>query len=138
MSKFWSLVLTWGFICFILISCSKPGKGGDTDIDIRVLDENAVPVVDVPVYIQYGTQTADGNPEKNHDDVITTNYKGQAVFENMRKGEYFFFARAILDTTYKDTSNQIQTIVWGEGNTNVRIATRDQEKTAIINLEPTN
>ena len=128
--------LLYVFIVVALFACVKPGPGGKTDLDIRVLDENAVPMVGVPVYVQYGTSSGNGNPTKNYDDVITTNYRGQSVFEGMKKGEYFFYAEAIIDSTVTDTVNQIKVAVWGIGNTSVKIATRDLERASIINLEP--
>ena len=127
-------ILTVIFILAIIFSgCKKAGEGGSTTIDVRVLDTNAVPVYHAKVYVQYNTLERSGNPEIKFDDSLSTNFKGQAVFTQLRRGDYFFYA-VYTDTVRLDSLSPVTEVKFtgGEG---IHIRNNSLERAVVINLE---
>lgn len=77
------------------------------------------------VQVRYG---ATGFPGSNvqYSDSILSDYSGQATFEKLRKGNYYFYVTAIDSST--------QTFEFIEGGAQVDVDNRDGERHVVIDL----
>jgi len=86
-------------ICIILIgliSCPKPGTGGKAILSIHVFEgvcdgSNRTVVPEATVYIKYGGLVVDIDLG-SYDDSQVADFGGKAVFESLRRGDYYLYA----------------------------------------------
>ena len=98
-----TLLLIATCFCFIFLSCSKqPGLGGKASVNIHVIksiDQNSsLSLTNTTVHVNYGGTSflgvnAIGNDTKN------TNESGVVVFENLKRGNYYFFVNTLVNDT---------------------------------------
>ncbi len=83
------------FILLLLvpfISCEKAGTGGKAQINITVQNNGSL-VPFALVKVRYGANAFPGS-NANYNNEIEADHTGLAVFENLRKGDYYFYATA--------------------------------------------
>jgi hypothetical protein len=76
----------------LVISCKKdPGPGGDTTIAALVKHhDRAIP--GATVYVKYGAKEFPGDSPSNYDASEVADVEGHTHFEDLKRGDYFFYA----------------------------------------------
>jgi hypothetical protein len=90
-------------ICCCFISCSKsPGIGGKAKINVHVIksidNDNALNLPNTAVMVLYNGKSFPGI-NAHGDDSTQTNDDGLAIFEDLKRGDYYFF----VNTTISDS-----------------------------------
>lgn len=91
------------FICTALVSsCSKykAGTGGNAKITVKVINSN-VNVPDVDVQVMYKATSFPGTGATYSNTVLADN-TGDAIFDNLNRGNYYFYCTAVVDDTIKE------------------------------------
>ena len=87
-------------ILFTITSCSKqPGPGGKANINVHVINGNTN-VPESSVYVNYGGNSFHGESSTG-DASIIADQKGLAVFEDLKRGDYYFFVNHVIDDTIR-------------------------------------
>ncbi len=73
-----------------VLSCKKPGTGGNARLNVRVFTKNYA-VIGQKVYIKYGAKTSPGKEASNYDANALTDSTGKVIFNGLTKGDYFFY-----------------------------------------------
>ena len=88
------------FFLFVFISCSKqPGPGGKANVNIHVINGNTN-VPETTVYVDYGGNSFPGETATG-DASINADQKGLAVFEDLKRGDYYFFVNHLINDTIR-------------------------------------
>lgn len=90
--------------CFMtsITSCSKDnaGPGGQSQINVKVLNGNSN-VPDAEVKVLYNARTYPGS-SASYSASSTADHKGNAVFKDLRRGDYYFYSAVeTVDTIYE-------------------------------------
>ncbi len=83
----------------------------------------------------YNTLERSGNPEIKFDDSLSTNFKGQALFNGLRKGDYYFYAVYSIDSVKTDSLSLPSTLKL-TGGKGIHIRNNSLERALVINLSP--
>ena len=111
-------------LCLLFLSCSKTaGIGGKAKINVHVIKSidngNALNLPQTQVSVLYSGQLFPGATSQG-DDTMQTNDDGLAIFENLKRGDYYFF----VNTTINDTlvsGGHFTTIESRKGETHIVI-----------------
>jgi rhodanese-related sulfurtransferase len=98
-----TLLILFIFICTALVSsCSKykAGTGGKAKITVKVINGN-MNVADVDVQVMYKATTFPGTSASYSSTVIADN-TGDAIFDNLKRGNYYFYCAVGIDSTLKE------------------------------------
>ena len=91
------------FICTVLVSsCSKykAGTGGKAQITVKVINGNVnIPGADVQV--MYKASSFPGT-SANYNNTVTADNTGDAIFDNLKRGNYYFYCTFIADSSVKE------------------------------------
>lgn len=114
----WLIILLIGFFA----SCQKgAGPGGKATIHVRLINGiNNVGNIDVKV--KYGASSFPGT-NVTYDNTVMADYSGHADFEDLRRGDYYFYA------SYTDTSGSLI-----EGGAHVLINNKPYETHTVIDF----
>lgn len=82
--------ILWCMI-FTIISCIKAGEGGQSSITATVKHQNNV-IPFAQVYIKYDVNEFPGYDVAVYEDNDLANSSGVAVFDMLRKGDYYLYA----------------------------------------------
>ena len=97
-----SLILSL-FICTVLVSsCSKykAGTGGKAQITVKVINGNVnIPGADVQVMYK---ATSFPGTSANYSNTVTADNTGDAIFNNLKRGNYYFYCSFVADSTVKE------------------------------------
>jgi len=101
--------------------CVKPGKGGKATVAVHIFEgpmppeecrENAnlpqcskIVIPEAVVYIKYGGTVKD-QEITNYDDLLVADFGGKVVFENLKRGDYYFYGLSPLGD--KDGGSHIE------------------------------
>lgn len=94
------LSITAILICAFFISCSKtPGIGGKAKINVHVIksinNENALNLPNTTVMVLYNGTSFPGINALG-DDSKQTNDDGLAIFDDLKRGNYYFFVNTSI------------------------------------------
>ena len=94
--KLITLTLTFLSLSLFISSCSKnnAGKGGNAQITVKVIDGNAN-VAGAEVKVMYNARTYPG-ATASYSETVTADNTGDAVFGNLRRGDYYFYSADTL------------------------------------------
>ena len=91
------------FMCTALVSsCSKykAGTGGKAKITVKVINGN-VNIPDIDVQVMYKATAFPGTSATYSNTVIADN-TGDAIFDNLKRGNYYFYCSFIADSSLKE------------------------------------
>ena len=91
------------FICTALVSsCSKykAGTGGKAQITVKVINGN-VNIPDIDVHVMYNA-TAFPGTTANYGNTVIADNTGDAIFDNLKRGNYYFYCSFIADSSLKE------------------------------------
>ena len=91
------------FICTSLVSsCSKykAGAGGKAQITVKVINGNAN-VPDIDVHVMYNA-TAFPGTSANYGNTVIADNTGDAIFDKLKRGNYYFYCNFLIDSTLKE------------------------------------
>ena len=98
-----TLLLLSLFICTVLVSsCSKykAGTGGKAQITVKVINGNVnIPGADVQVMYK---ATSFPGTSANYSNTVTADNTGDAIFNNLKRGNYYFYCSFVADSTVKE------------------------------------
>jgi hypothetical protein len=79
----------------LVISCNKPGTGGDVSLAVWVKHHNEL-IPGAIVYIKYGAREFPGTDVSKYDDKAVCGTEGHGLghthFKNLRKGRYYLYS----------------------------------------------
>jgi|TARA_B110000438_G_scaffold297475_1_gene343914 hypothetical protein len=116
--------------CIFFISCTKtPGLGGKAKINIHVIKSldngNALNLANTAVMVLYNGKSFPGINAQG-DDIKQTNEDGLAIFDNLKKGDYYFFVNTIIsDSSY--SGGHFTTIESRKGEVHIVIDLGEQD-----------
>ncbi len=91
------------FICTAFVSsCSKykAGTGGKAQITVKVINGNVnIPGADVQVMYK---ATSFPGTNANYNNTVTADNTGDAIFDNLKRGNYYFYSTLFIDSTVKE------------------------------------
>ena len=83
---------------FTLFACSKqPGPGGKANVNVHVINGNTN-VPESTVFVNYGGTSFPGENATGNANIIA-DQKGLAVFEDLKRGDYYFFVNHMINDT---------------------------------------
>lgn len=83
--------LLFVFLCLLFFFCKKEGTTGSTAIATLVKHhEKSIPFA--TVYIKYNAKEFPGEDLSKYNDSKVTDKQGHVHFENLQKGDYYFYA----------------------------------------------
>jgi hypothetical protein len=91
------------FICTVLVSnCSKykAGTGGKAQITVKVINGN-VNIPDADVQVMYKATAFPGS-SANYSNTVAADNTGDAIFDNLKRGNYYFYCTLFIDSTVKE------------------------------------
>ena len=91
------------FIFTVLVSsCRKynSGTGGKAQITVKVINGN-VNIPDIDVQVMYKANAFPGTSATYSNTVIADN-TGNAIFDNLKRGNYYFYCSFVADSTLKE------------------------------------
>ena len=91
------------FISTVLVSSCKKynaGTGGKAQITVKVINGN-VNIPDIDVQVMYKANAFPGTSATYSNTVIADN-TGNAVFDNLKRGNYYFYCNFLIDSTLKE------------------------------------
>ena len=91
------------FMCTALVSsCSKykAGTGGKAKITVKVINGN-VNIPDIDVQVMYKA-TAFPGTTANYGNTVIADNTGDAIFDNLKRGNYYFYCSFIADSSLKE------------------------------------
>lgn len=113
------LILSICCCAFMMNACVKPGKGGKALLSVHVFEgacQNQPPgtnhqvEAEAVVYIKYGATEVD-HDVTSYDDEQIADFGGKTVFEELRRGDYYLYAKSKDGTktggTHFDIKNKI-------------------------------
>lgn len=108
--------------CFIIISCRKDNDHGNVLVTVKYNGKS----MDQPtIYMKKGTLTNPNIPLTDYDKSMSGDAAGQATFEDLAPGDYFFFAQAY--------SNSKGNYASGENSVTVKSRNRENSYEVTIN-----
>jgi hypothetical protein len=111
-------------LLFALGGCDKPGKGGRATVHVHVFnDARIIPYANVQV--RYGGTGFPGTGAQ-YQETKLADYSGQADFDKLRKGDYYFYV-----STLDSTSPTFELL---EGGAQVDIDNRNGERHVVVDL----
>jgi hypothetical protein len=105
-------------------SCEKPGKGGRATVHVHVFNDTYI-VPYASVKVRYGGTGFPG-ASAQYQDTKDADYSGQADFDKLKKGDYYFYVVAV------DSSSTTLEIL--EGGAYVDIDNRNGERHVVVDL----
>ena len=91
------------FICTAFVSsCSKykAGTGGKAQITVKVINGNVnIPGADVQVMYK---ATSFPGTNANYNNTVTADNTGDAIFDNLKRGNYYFYSTLFIGSTVKE------------------------------------
>ena len=91
------------FICTVLVSsCRKynAGTGGKAQITVKVINGNVnIPAIDV--HVMYNA-TAFPGTTANYGNTVIADNSGDAIFDNLKRGNYYFYCSFVADSIVKE------------------------------------
>lgn len=97
MRQLLTLLLGTLLAVMVLMGCRKNGTGGNSIINIHVIDSNSN-ISDAIVKIKFGA-TGNPGPYADYDLEDTSNYAGLAKFQDLRRGDYYIRAYSPEDSS---------------------------------------
>ena len=121
------LILT---IPLLMWSCKKfdAGTGGKATIHVKVIN-GSQNVPEAPVKVIYNARQFPGS-DANYDNEITADHTGLASFENLRRGDYYFYS-------YITSTDSAGNETLKEGGSYGRIASKYGELHLVIDFAET-
>lgn len=98
-----TLLILYIFICTAFVSsCSKykAGTGGKAQITVKVINGN-MNVTDADVHVMYNA-TAFPGPTANYGNTVKADNTGDAIFDNLKRGNYYFYCSFVADSIVKE------------------------------------
>ncbi len=110
------------FITTLFVSCTKhAGTGGKAIINVHIINGNTnVPNADV--YVNYNGNSFPGI-NATGDASLLADQKGLALFEDLKRGSYYFFVNTLINDTIRS------------GGAHVLIESRKGEQHIVIDLD---
>ena len=96
------LILSIFIFTAFVSSCSKykAGTGGKAQITVKVINGNVnIPGADVQV--MYKASSFPGT-SANYNNTVTADNTGDAIFDNLKRGNYYFYCTLFIDSTIKE------------------------------------
>lgn len=91
------------FICAVLVSsCSKykAGAGGKAQITVKIINGN-VNIPGADVHVMYNSTSFPGTTA-NYGKTVAADNTGDAIFDNLKRGNYYFYSAFIADSILKE------------------------------------
>lgn len=85
------------FAVLAVTSCERPGKGGRATVHVHIFNDSKI-VPYATVHVRYGGTGFPGASAQYQDSKLS-DYSGEATFEKLRKGDYYFYVTAIDSST---------------------------------------
>lgn len=106
----------------LLSGCSKDnaGVGGKAQINVKVIYDNTN-VPESEIKVMYNARTFPGS-EATYNNSVVSDYKANAEFKNLRRGDYYFYSSAIINDSLM------------EGGAYVRIKSKKGETHVVIDF----
>ena len=117
--------------CISLIACDKndAGTGGKAQINVKVINGN-LNVPGAEVKVKYNANVFPGT-NATYNETDTSDHVGNAVFENLKRGDYYFYSY----TTVQDTAGNDVLL---EAGSFVNIASKKGETHIVIDFSEEN
>lgn len=111
-------------LTLFLTSCKKdPGPGGDTTI-ATIVKHHEKTIPGATIYIKYGATEFPGESPSNYDNSRTADKAGHTHFEELKKGDYYFYA-----VGYDSTISEIV-----KGGVHYEVTKKDKDKHVDVNI----
>ena len=96
------LILNIFIFTAVFSSCRKysAGTGGKAQITVKVINGN-VNIPNADVQVMYNETSFPGTTA-SYGNTITADNTGDAVFEDLKRGDYYFYSSFLVDTTLKE------------------------------------
>ncbi len=96
------LILSLFISTAIVSGCSKykAGTGGKAQITVKVINGN-VNVPNIDVQVMYNATAFPGS-SANYGNTAIADNTGDAIFDNLKRGNYYFYCTFVADSTVKE------------------------------------
>lgn len=100
--KYTFVILSIFILTTLFSSCAKynAGTGGKAKVTVKVIHGNTN-INGIDVQVMYRATEFPGT-NANYNNTILVNNTGNAIFDNLKRGNYYFYCTAMIDSSLKE------------------------------------